>query len=226
MRQSEENFLDMVHSVLETLKKDQSNWSTEPVIVNVVNAIEHDYNRILGNLNFNSRLEPVRDSQSENEDFDAIIRATIKLCRRMYIYARHHNDEIILKLVDHFESTLATGSEKTVIRRCHAILSRADWMHYYLRPYKVNATQLAKLHDLIDDYDQHHGGRSKIKINNLSHKPSVSHQITELKEMLTILDELVNGLITNRIFISEYHNSRIIVDYTQVSKTGSESLLR
>jgi len=225
MKNSEENFLNMVHSVLDTLRKNQSIWSADSAIVKAVTAIERDYNRILGNLNFNSRLEPVRYSQSENEDFDSIIRATIKLCLRMYIYARHHNDEIILKLVDHFESTLATGSEKTIIRRCHAILSRAEWMHHYLRPYKVNAAQLTKLHDLIVDYDQHHGGRSKIKISNQFHKPNVSHQIAELKEMLTILDELVNGLITNSVFISMYHNSRIIVDYGEILKMETESLI-
>jgi len=226
MKQSEENFLNMVHSVLETIKKNQSIWTAESAIVKEVSAIERDYNQILGDLNLNSRLDSGARRDILNDDLNSIIRSTIKLCRRIYLYARHHNDEIIMKLVDHSESTLANGSERILIRRCQRILSRAEWMHYYLKPYKVNAIQLKKLHDLINNYGQHHGDQSKIEISNMAKKPNVSHQIAELKERLSIFDELVNGLITNSKFISEYYNSRIVVDYSKVSKTGAESLFR
>jgi len=223
MKQSEENFLNMVHSVLDTIKKNQSIWTAESAIVKEVIAIEHDYNLILGNLNLDSRLDSGIRYDTLNDDLNSIVRATIKLCRRMYLYARHHNDEIIMKLVDHSESTLTNGSERVVIRRCHRILSRAEWMLYYLKPYKVSAIQLKKLHELIDDYGQHHGDQSKTEIRNFAHKPNVSHQITELKERLNILDELIDGLITNSKFISEYRNSKIIIDYSEISKLGIES---
>jgi len=224
MKQSEENFLNMVHSVLDTLKKNQSIWTSESVIVKEVNAIERDYNQILGSLNHHSRLDSGVHYDTLNDNLNSIIRATIKLCRRMYLYARLHNDEIIRKLVDHSESTLANGSERTVIRRCHTILSRAEWTYYYLKPYKVSAIQLTRLHNLINDYEQSHGDRSKI--SKMSHRPTVSHQITELKERLTILDDLIKGLIKSSIFISEYNNSRIIIDYRETLKTGTESLFR
>jgi len=42
MKQSEENFLNMVHSVLDTIKKNQSIWTAESAITKEVNAIEHD----------------------------------------------------------------------------------------------------------------------------------------------------------------------------------------
>jgi len=223
MKQSEENFLNMVHSVLDTIKKNQSIWTAESAIVKEVIAIEHDYNLILGNLNLDSRLDSGIRYDTLNDDLNSIIRSTLKLCRRMYLYARHHNDEIIMKLVDHSESTLTNGSERIVIRRCQRILSRAEWMYYYLKPYKVNAIQLTKLHDLINNYSQHNGDQSKNTIGNMAHKPNVSHQITELKERLNILDELIDGLITNSKFISEYRNSKIIIDYSEISKLGIES---
>jgi hypothetical protein len=226
MKQAEENFLNMVHSVLDTIKKNQSILTAESAITKEVNAIERDYNLILGNLNFNSRLDSGVRHDTLNDDLNSIIRSTIKLCRRMYLYARHHNDEIIMKLVDHTESSLAAGSEKALIRRCHRILNRAEWMHHYLKPYKVNAIQLTKLHDLIDNYEQIQSDKSKNQITNLSRKPSLSHQIAELKERLSILNELIEGLITNSKFISEYQNSKIIIDYSEISKTGAESLIR
>jgi len=226
MKQSEENFLNMVHSVLDTIKKNQSIWTAESAIVKEVHAIDRDYNLILGNLNLNYRLDSGIRHDTLNDDLNSIIRATIKLCRRMYLYARHHNDEIIMKLVDHSESTLTNGSERLVIRRCQRILSRAEWMHYYLKPYKVSTIQLKKLHELIDGYGQYHGDQSIIEIRNLAQKSNVSHQITELKERLNILDELIKGLITDSKFISEYQNSKIIIDYNEISKTGSESLIR
>ena len=226
MKQSEENFLNMVHTVLETLKNDQHSWSSESVIVKEVNAIERDYNQILGDLNLNSRLDSRAQHDTQNNDLNLIIRATIRLCRRMFLYARHHNDEIILNLVDRSESILATGSENAVIRCCHSILSRAEWMHYYLIPYRVKATHLARINLLINDYTQQYGDKTRIKIRETSHNPNVSHQILELKERLTVFDELVDGLITNSMFLSAYHKSRIIIDYSQVSEAGTESIFR
>lgn len=226
MKQSEENFLNMVHTVLETLKKNQHNWSSEAVIVKEVNAIDRDYNQILGNLNVNSRLDSRVQYDNQNNDLNLIIRSTIRLCRRMYLYARHHNDEIILKLVEQSESILVTGSENAVIRCCHAILSRAEWMHYYLIPYQVKATHLARINLLVDDYIQQYGGEKRIKIRNMSLNPNVAHQILELKERLTVFDELIDGLITNSMFLSAYHKSRMIIDYSQASKAGTESIFR
>ena len=216
----------MVHTVLETLKKNQHNWSSEAVIVKEVNAIDRDYNQILGNLNVNSRLDSRVQYDNQNNDLNLIIRATIRLCRRMYLYARHHNDEIILKLVEGSESILATGSQNAVIWCCHAILSRAEWMHYYLIPYQVKATHLARINLLVDDYIQQYGSEKRIKIRDMALNPNVAHQILELKERLTVFDELVDGLITNSMFLSAYHKSRIIIDYSQVSKAGTESIFR
>jgi hypothetical protein len=223
MKQSEENFLNMVHSVLDTLKRNQSAWNSESVIIKEVNAIERDYNQILGSLNHHLRLDSGVHYNTLNDDLNSIVRATIKLCRRMYLYARLHNDEFIRKLVDHSESTLAFGSVRTVILRCQTILSRAEWMHYYLKPYKISATQLTKLRNLIDDYEQ--SQRDQSKISHISHWPTVSHQISELKERLSLLDELMKGLITNSSFITEYDNSKAIIDYNKAVK-GKESLFR
>jgi len=226
MKQSEENFLNMVHTVLETLKKNQHNWSSEAVIVKEVNAIDRDYNQILGNLNVNSRLDSRVQYDNQNNDLNLIIRATIRLCRRMYLYARHHNDEIILKLVEQSESILVTGSENAVIWCCHAILSRAEWMHYYLIPYQVKATHLARINLLVDDYIQQYGSEKRIKIRDMALNPNVAHQILELKERLTVFDELIDGIITNSMFLSAYHKSRMIIDYSQASKAGTESIFR
>jgi hypothetical protein len=221
MKQSEENFLNMVQSVLDSLKKNQSAWNSESAIVKEVYAIENDYNETMGNLNHNSRLDSRVRYDTLNVELNLVIRATIKLCRRMYLYARHHNDEILMKLVDHSENTLAFGSVRTVILRCQTILSRAEWMNYYLKPYKISAAQLTKLRNLIDDYEQSHGDQSKV--SHISYCPTVSHQISELKERLSLLDELIKGLITNNSFISKYDNSRIIIDYSEALKTRTKS---
>lgn len=213
MKHSEENFLNMVHSVLDNLKKNTSFWVKEPVIVKQVNAIERDFNLILGNLNINSRLEPLRYPQSENEDLDAIIRATVKICRRMYIYARSKNDEVILNLTNIFEDALDHGSEKEIIRCCNTILSRAEWMHYFLAPYNIKVKQLGPIRHLIEVYNEQHRAHSKVKTIERPIVFSLSDQINELKGKLDLLDELIDSLIKRNKFIAHYHASRIVVNY-------------
>lgn len=220
MKQSEENFLNMVHSVLDTLNKNQSVWFSESAIVMEVHSIEQDYYETVGRLNRKSRIPYT----TLNDDLKSIIRATIKLCRRMYLYARHHNDEIMMKLVDHSESTLANGSDRTVIQRCNTIVCRAEWMLYYLEPYHISASQLTRLHNQIDEYEKSIEDRSKF--SNVSHKPTVSHQVAQLKERLNLLDELINGLITNSELISEYEDSRIIIDHSKALKRVTEPVFR
>lgn len=220
MKQSEKKFLNMVHSVLDTLNKNQSIWISESAIVKEVHSIEHDYDETIGRLNRKSRIRYT----TLNDDLKSIIRATIKLCRRMYLYARRHNDEIMMKLVDHSESTLANGSDRTVIQRCNTIVCRAEWMLYYLEPYHISASQLTRLHNQIDEYEKSIGDRSKF--SNVSHKPTVSHHIAQLKERLSLLDELINGLITNSKLISEYEHSRIIIDHSKALKTVTEPVFR
>lgn len=220
MKQSEENFLNMVRSVLDILNKNKSMWISESAIAMEVNSIERIYCETIGRPNNNSPVRYV----TLNNNLNLIIRATIKLCRRMYLYARHHNDEIMMKLVDHSESTLANGSDRTVIQRCNTIVCRAEWMLYYLEPYHISASQLTRLHNQIDEYEKSIGDRSKF--SNIAHSPTVSNQIAQLKERLSLLDELINGLIANRKLILEYDHSRIITDNSRVEKTVTESLFK
>ena len=220
MKQSEENFLNMVHSVLDTLNTNQSIWISESAIVKEVNSIEHDYFETIGRLNHNLRIRYT----TLNNDLNSIIRATIKLCRRMYLYARRHNDEVMMKLVDHSERSLANGSDRTVIQRCNTIVCRAEWMLYYLEPYRISASQLTRLHNQIDEYEKSIGDRSKF--SNIAHRPTVSYQIAQLKDRLSLLDELINGLMANTKFISEYENSRIIINYPKALKRVPESVFR
>lgn len=220
MKQSEENFLNMVRSVLDILNKSKSMWISESAIVMEVNSIERIYCETIGRPNNNSPVRYV----TLNNDLNLIIRATIKLCRRMYLYARHHNDEIMMKLVDHSESTLANGSDRTVIQRCNTIVCRAEWMLFYLEPYHISASQLTRLHNQIDEYEKSIGDRSKF--SNIVHRPTVSNQIAQLKERLSLLDELIKGLIVNRKLILEYDHSRIITDNSRAVKTVTESLFK
>jgi len=214
MKHSEDNFLNMVHSVLENLKKNKSSWMKEPVIVKQIKTIERDFTQILGNLNINSRLEPIRYPESRNEDLDKIIRATVKLCRRMYIYARTKNDEVILNLTNIFEDALDSGSEKEIIHCCNTILSRAEWMHYFLEPYHIKEKQLAPIRHLIEVYNEQQKAHSNIKTNERPVMPNLSEQINELKGKLELLDELIDSLIKRKNFIAQYHVSRIVINYS------------
>lgn len=221
MKHSDENFVDMVLAVLDNLKDEQLFWAKEPVIVSVVNEIERDFNLILGNLNVNSRLEPAGRPVA-NQALEVIIRTTLKLCRRMYIYARNKNDNIILKLINHSENTLASGSEKEKIRCCMTILNRAEWMHYFLEPYKVDSEYLAQLRHLIESYS-HNDDHNKAISGKMGLVPGLSDQINDLKDKIELLDELIEWLIRKDKFISRYHASRLIIDEGKVKTHDSNA---
>jgi hypothetical protein len=213
MKQSEANDLNMVQAVLANLKNDQSYWSDEPEIVSEVAAIETEYNLIIGNQNIVSGLDPTGYTKTKNTAFERIILSTYKLCRKLCIYARRQNDEVLLKLADHTENTLSAGIEKDAISRCIAIVDKAESMLRALSGNKVTADELAKIRQLIVVYNQQLDTRSTVKTNKTVSIQNISVRVALLVERLTLLDDMVEGYIEDEGMIARYKASRIIIKY-------------
>lgn len=213
MKQSESNFLSMVQSVLAVLKSDESIWAGEPEIVSEVSDIKSEFDQVNEYLEHVSGLDPTGHTKSKNSVFDAIIKATFKLCRRMCIYARKQNDLALLNFADHSENSLSAGTEKEAINRCAAIVSKAQSLPDVFLPYKVTADGLAEILQLIEAYQQHVETRSTVKTDKSVSIHDISGQIGSLKDRLVLLDDMIEGLIEDEEMIARYKLTRMVINY-------------
>lgn len=213
MKQSESNFITMVQSVLANLKTDESVWSGEPEIVSEVDAIKSEFAQINEFFEHISGLDLTGHTKSKNNVFDAIIKATLRLCRRMCIHARKQNDIALLQFVDHSENSLSAGTEKEAISRCAAIVGKAESMIDVLSPYKVSTDGLVEIRQMIGVYDQHVETRSTVKTDKSVSIHDISGQISSLKNRLILLDDMIEGLIEDEEMVARYKNARTIVNY-------------
>lgn len=213
MKQSEANYMNMVQATLADLKNDQSYWSDEPEIVTEVAAIESEYNLIIGNQNIVSGLDPTGYTKTKNTAFDRIISSTYKLCRKICIYARRQNDEVLLKLADHSMNSLSAGIEKDAISRCTAIVIKTESMLRSLTAYKITADELMQIRQQIGVYNQQLETRSTIKTNKSVSIQDISGRLASLDKRLTLLDDMVEGFIDDEEMIARYKASRIVINY-------------
>jgi hypothetical protein len=203
----------MVQALLSNMRKDQEHWSDEPEIVSEINAIESEFNLVNEDLNLVSGLETTGYTQSKNSTFDNIIHATYKLCRKMCVYARRKNDNVILPLADQSESSLSAGIEKDAINRCAALVKKAESMLDVLSPYKITADELVNIRQLIQVYNQHLGDRSTVKTSKTVSVHDISATINSLNKHLVILDDMIEGFIEDEDMIARYKSARIVVNY-------------
>jgi hypothetical protein len=203
----------MVQSVLANLKSDELIWSGEPEIVSEVSAIQSEFDQVNEDLEHVSGLDPTGHTKSKNSVVDTTLKATFKLCRRMCIYARKQNDLALLNFADHSENSLSAGTEKEVINRCAAIVSKAQSMANILSPYKVTAEGLAEIRQLIETYEKHIETRSTVKTDKSVSIQDISGQIGSLKNRLDLLDDMIEGLIEDEEMIARYQMARMVINY-------------
>ena len=213
MKQSESNYLTMVQAVLANLRKDHAFWSEEPEIVSEVEAIESEYNLATEGLGLVSGLDSTGYTHSKNFTLDTTVRSTFKLCRKMCVYARRNNDNVILQLADHSVSSLSAGMEKDVISRCNAIINKAESMLDVLSPFKITADELANIRQLIGVYNEHIEGRSTVKTSKTVSIQDISDLVESLNNRIAILDDMIEGFIEDEDVIARYKAARIIVNY-------------
>lgn len=223
MKQSESNYLTMVQSLLANLRKDQAFWSQEPEIVSEVDAIESEFNQVKEGLDIISGLDPTGYTFSKNATFDTAIRSTYKLCRKMCVFARRNNDNVLLQFADQSESSLSAGIEKNAISRCSAIINKAETMMDVLSPFKITADELSNIRQLIEVYNQHIEGRSTIKTSKTVSIQDITDIINSLNNRLAILDDMIEGFIDDDDMIARYKSARIIVNYGKGKTTKKKA---
>lgn len=201
-------------------------WAEEPEIVSEVSGIESEFGRVNEYLEHTSGLDPTGHTKSKNNTFDVVMKATLRLCRRMCIYARKQNDIALLQFANHSENSLSAGTEKEAISRCSAIVGKAQSMIDVLSPYKVTTDGLTEIRQLIGAYEQHIETRSTVKTNKSVSIHDISGQIASLRDRLVLLDDMIEGLIEDEDMIARYKAARTIINYgagkTLKNKTEKE----
>lgn len=218
MNQQFSNYMTMAQASIASLFKDKESWANEPEIVTEMTSIEKLFNTIMG-MNTNiAGLDAKVYTQVTGNDFEEIISAILKICKKLCVYARRNNDPSVLVLANHTHSSLVDGKRKDAISRCQAIVLKAESLMTNLAPYKVTPEDITNVRQLIANYELHINDRSNTKTDKTTTAQVITEHISTLRQHFIMLDDLVEAYIDDQDVINRYKLSRTIHNYGK-SKT-------
>jgi hypothetical protein len=213
MEQDVVNYLNMIGGVLNTLRKDNPIWEKETEMTDVVTLVETDYLSVL-NLSKNIKgLQTTGLTDLKDFTFDLITRKTLKLSKKLSAYAKKNKKLDLLALVNYSYSSLSEGMQKDAITRCKAILDAATTNLANLTSFKATADEITTIKQNISDYEGYLDNRSSTTATRTTSVSEVSTLVSNIRDNIDILDDIVEGVLEDEGVIARYLASRKIVDY-------------
>ena len=213
MNQSEFNFLNMSDRVMSHMLVGNALWKNEPEIVEVVEEIKQKRNDVSEKGALESGLSGKGHTSAKDITLDSLATKTCKLSKKISGYAKKRGLLNLIPLVDVSVTSISRGPEKEVINRCKAIADIAVKHMDNLVPFKVTGDEIAQIKNLISKYQSHIDNRSNTNISKSSSGEDISNNISEMRNQLDILDDLVEGSLDDNTFIRDYKAARLIDDY-------------
>lgn len=213
MEQRSINFLKMTSGVISGMEQEKTIWETETEIANQHASIKSTFESIGSKNQLILGTDKTGYTSAKDNLFDDITHGTHKLTRKLSAYAKINKVHLLLPLVDLSLSTLTRGPEKEAVDRCAAIIEKAVQMLPQVASYKINQEQLDEIRKQIADYNTSLNERTNVSTNLKISGEEIDEDIANLRIMLDILDDLIEGIIDDEGFIARYKSLRKIPSY-------------
>ncbi len=213
MNQTEFNFLNMSDRVMAYMFGGISLWENESEIVEVMEEMKAKRADISAKGAIESGLSGKGHTSAKDNALDTLATKTCKMSKKISAYAKKNRLLALIPLVDVSISSISRGPEKEVINRCKAITDIAVKHMANLGTFKVTNDEIDQINNLITEYQGHVDNRSTTNIAKSSSGDDIANNISDMRHLIDILDDLVEGLLDDQSFIRDYIAARLIDDY-------------
>lgn len=210
MKQLHLNFWNMEKDTLAFFDDNPSEWIKNLFIKNNVDKLRaNEASLDLANKTQKDK-NPVGHTSQKDLQKKKMIKLGYKLCCKIASYAMEKDDKILLIAVDFTEAKLAKGSESKVVSRCEIIADKADENLGLLADVNVTAEEIANFRKNIETFKQMPVARDLVANERKGAVKSIGELIAEARQLLTKLDNNVDGMIETPSFVTGYHQIRAI----------------
>ena len=152
-------------------------------------------------------------TDAKNQKFAEMIKAAFVLGKKITSFAQVNKLYELLPLVNFSDSGIKKGSEKEVESRCKTIVSKAYQYIDQLADYQITRPEVDSLNTIIGEFEVMPNLRDSVKNTKKITGNDLRTTIQTIREKYEILDNMVEGMITDKTFVQLYFEARIVVEH-------------
>lgn len=202
------NLLEMFQAVLSHLDKFPATWNQLAPITPVVDNLRKAVTGILSQ----SQLQATHETKGYTKKKDAhmiqLVEHAFQLSLKLRSYAKVNNNHVLLQAVKHSFTTLESGAGPLVLQRCQRIAQHVREHLSELAAYQVTEEGVTALEQLLITTEPMTPARNVILGARKTATDSIPQLIRQARQELDVLDDLVEAMVNDAVFVSTYFNVR------------------
>lgn len=204
----------MYQSVLSHFDKFPEAWNQLVPIVPVVDNLRRIVADMLTQSQLQAEHETVGYTKRKDVHVYEILDHAYRLSLKLRAYAKVHSDHVLLQAVNYSQTALKEGAGQLVLQRCQRIAQHARTHLAELATYNVTEADVATLEQLLATAEPMAPAAHVIAGARKAATKSIPELIGHARQQLNLLDDLIEGMVADTVFVDTYFNVRQVVDRT------------
>jgi hypothetical protein len=202
----------MFRSIIAFMEKWPDVWNTHIPVVPIVNNVKS----VIAGMELHMRNEMEKDRSGDRQEksvrFDVLLRLTYKLLTKLRAFARASQNSTLFSAVDYSPSSLESGSDVEMISRCRMILTKGREYFTQTADYDITFAELNAIAKALDDAAPFATQGNSMDNDRRAASTGIRELIRKGQEQLTILDDLIGGMVSDKEFITAYYHVRCFLN--------------
>lgn len=212
MNRRQLNMLAMYQSVLSHLDQFPATWNQLAPVTPIVDNLRKTVTDLLTQSQLQEQNQTAGHTKNKDAHFYKMLEHAYQLSLKIRAYAKLTQNNVLLHDVNYSYSAMEAGAEQLVLQRCERIAQHARAKLSELTAYQVTEADVATLEQLLKEAQPLTSARNVIAGARKTATSSIPELIAFARQQLDVLDDLVEGLITDQTFTSTYFNLRQVYD--------------
>jgi hypothetical protein len=206
----EKTFIAMVRTCLTYLQKNETQWRSIPVLVDLYNRLVELEANIASYEQLQETVSTKAEIAQRKQDAEGLAKNYYRLSRRLLLYAQNTNNMLLAKQTDISEAKFKAKNANKLMITCTTLLGLARDNLKLTGDYKITEGELNDLEAYLLDFKSrpvevlHQGNESRRATRELK------TTLIEVRKVLQKLDFGMDGMITDENFIGGWNDVRRI----------------
>jgi hypothetical protein len=206
----ERTFIAMVRTCLTYMQKNETQWRSIPVLVDLYNRLVELEADIVRYEQMQQAVSPQAEIAQRQEDAVVLAKSYYRLSRRLLLYAQNTNNVLLAKQTDISETKLKAKNANDLIIACTGILGFAREHLKDATDYQINAEELNNLEAILIRFKMRPA--ALLHVGNESRRATreLKNTLIEVRKVIQKLDFGMDGMVTDQNFIDGWNDVRRI----------------
>lgn len=213
MLQKQSNLLTTVRGLLLVMNQDRQHWEGIQQICSCYDSIDlnlHNASIIAQEI---EGIDSTINTTILNDRFNTGVDLTLLLCKKLQIFGLQTKNTQITLSTKYSRSSLTKGTREKVLNRIVSITNIAKSHIQQLSEYQVTTNELTQINQSVIECIRMEGERTVLQSTRAIKHQELENVIIEIRQDLSLLDNMVEVYINDAQTVARYKNARSIKKY-------------